>query len=560
MLESGVLLDGKYKIIKQIGRGGMSWVYLAINERANKQWAVKEIRKEKTQELEPVRQCLVAEIDILRNLRHPNLPGIVDVIEQEEAFFMVMEYVEGMALDQVLERSGPIGQQEVILWAKQLCQVLIYLHSREPVIIYRDMKPSNIMLEPDGQVKLIDFGTAREYKACHANDTVCLGTAGYAAPEQYAGADMGQTDVRTDVYNLGATIHHLLTGISPSAHPFQFIPIRQSNPSLSGGLEQILQKCTQYDPKDRYQSVAELLYDLEHFEQMDKAWQKKQIQKLALIVCSVCMTVVLGFEAAWGYGSAKRQKGMEYEQNLRKATTVEAYYAAILTDPTRVEAYLGNDDWTGLIGFLIADERLTVEESSSLTRLKGGLEAQNRRGYTTTVDVLAQLKGADSLGYQLVCNEIGEAYLFYYEVGVEKDKYKTAASWFQYAGDVNPAAEIYCAIADCLQMIAKNRKSETYGTLSETYQTLWKQMEALLAKGREMDLDLKLRIWREVVHMIANHAEEFSKILTQTELQDMLEEIATESSQMKDSFLQDSVQKLILDIALAEEKIQSARR
>ena len=130
-------------------------------------------------------QCLVAEIDILRNLRHPNLPGIVDVIEQEEAFFMVMEYVEGMALDQVLERSGPIGQQEVILWAKQLCQVLIYLHSREPVIIYRDMKPSNIMLEPDGQVKLIDFGTAREYKACHANDTVCLGTAGYAAPEQY---------------------------------------------------------------------------------------------------------------------------------------------------------------------------------------------------------------------------------------------------------------------------------------------------------------------------------------------------------------------------------------
>ena len=130
MLESGVLLDGKYKIIKQIGRGGMSWVYLAINERANKQWAVKEIRKEKTQELEPVRQCLVAEIDILRNLRHPNLPGIVDVIEQEEAFFMVMEYVEGMALDQVLERSGPIGQQEVILWAKQLCQVLIYLHSR----------------------------------------------------------------------------------------------------------------------------------------------------------------------------------------------------------------------------------------------------------------------------------------------------------------------------------------------------------------------------------------------------------------------------------------------
>lgn len=186
MLEIGSLVDGKYKILNVVGKGGMSVVYLAMNERANKQWAIKEVRKDGVQDFEVVKQNLIVETDILKNLNHPNLPSIIDVIDREDSFLIVMDYIEGKALSDVLKEYGAQPQEYVIEWAKQLCDVLGYLHSRVPPIIYRDMKPSNVMLKPDGNLTLIDFGTAREFKASKVEDTTCLGTRGYAAPEQYA--------------------------------------------------------------------------------------------------------------------------------------------------------------------------------------------------------------------------------------------------------------------------------------------------------------------------------------------------------------------------------------
>lgn len=202
MLEIGSLVDGKYKILNVVGKGGMSVVYLAMNERANKQWAIKEVRKDGVQDFEVVKQNLIVETDILKNLNHLNLPSIIDVIDREDSFLIVMDYIEGKALSDVLKEYGAQPQEYVIEWAKQLCDVLGYLHSRVPPIIYRDMKPSNVMLKPDGNLTLIDFGTAREFKASKVEDTTCLGTRGYAAPEQYGGH--GQTDGRTDIYCLGA--------------------------------------------------------------------------------------------------------------------------------------------------------------------------------------------------------------------------------------------------------------------------------------------------------------------------------------------------------------------
>ena len=203
MLEIGSLVDGKYKILSEIGHGGMSVVYMAINEKANKTWAIKEVRKDGVLDFEAVRQGLIVETDLLKKLRHPNLPSIIDVIENQDNFLIVMDYIEGNSLSTALEEYGAQQQEAVIEWALQLCDVLGYLHSREPAIIYRDMKPANVMLKPDGTVMLIDFGTAREYKARNIADTTCLGTVGYAAPEQFGG--MGQTDARTDIYCLGAT-------------------------------------------------------------------------------------------------------------------------------------------------------------------------------------------------------------------------------------------------------------------------------------------------------------------------------------------------------------------
>lgn len=241
MLEIGSFIDGKYKILNEIGHGGMSNVYLAMNEKANKTWAVKEVRKQGIRDFEVIRQSLMIETDLLKKISHPNLPSIVDVIEENDNFLIVMDYVDGKTLEKLLKERKTIRQEEVVDWAMQLCNVLDYLHHCTPPIIYRDMKPSNIMLKSDGTVILIDFGTAREYKTEKQEDTTCLGTKGYAAPEQFGG--MGQTDARTDIYSLGATMYHLLTGHNPAKPPYEMYPVRYWNAKLSSGLEYIIEKC-----------------------------------------------------------------------------------------------------------------------------------------------------------------------------------------------------------------------------------------------------------------------------------------------------------------------------
>lgn len=306
MLEIGSLVDGKYKILNKVGQGGMSVVYLAMNEKANKQWAVKEVRKDGVKDFEVVRQGLVAETDILKKLNHPNLPSIIDVIDTDESFIIIMDYIQGNSLNKALEEFGAQPQENVIAWAKQLTDVLGYLHSRTPPIIYRDMKPANIMLKPDGNITLIDFGTAREYKEKNLADTTCLGTVGYAAPEQFGG--MGQTDARTDIYCLGATLYHLVTGMNPCEPPYEIKPIRQINPSLSAGLERIILKCTQRDPDDRYQSAAELMFALDHYKEDDDDFRKKQKRKLAAFATSLCLAFLCAAVSLWGYLSAEQKK------------------------------------------------------------------------------------------------------------------------------------------------------------------------------------------------------------------------------------------------------------
>lgn len=555
MLEIGSLVDGKYKILNKVGQGGMSVVYLAMNEKANKQWAVKEVRKDGVLDFEAVKQGLVAETDILKRLSHPNLPSIIDVIDTEESFIIIMDYIQGNSLNKALEEYGAQPQENVIEWAKQLCDVLGYLHSRTPPIIYRDMKPANIMLKPDGNVMLIDFGTAREYKEKNLADTTCLGTVGYAAPEQFGG--MGQTDARTDIYCLGATLYHLVTGMNPCEPPYEIKPIRDINPALSSGLERIIQKCTQRDPNDRYQSAAEMMYALEHYEEIDDIYRKKQKKKLWSFLIPVLLTFVFAAVSIWGYFSAEQKKKENYDFILANAKSVPDYYDAILTDPSRSEAYLGNDDFDGLIEFLTKDGDLTSEESGYLAKLKAGLDETNSGGYTSNVDVLGQLKSANPSGYEQVCYEIGEAYLFYYTIGVEKDKYATAATWFQYAQDSYPIAKMYCDISDCLQNIARYARADQVGKLYEEYQTLWEQVGDLNRNAQEFDDDLRIRVWNEIVNMIQNNAKEFCEVSSPQAILTMLSDILADSNGITNTFLQNNIRTLRENIEKTTAKIQS---
>lgn len=279
-LSFGMLIDGRYKIIQEVGRGGTSIVYLAMDIRLNKLWAVKVVKKESITEFAVVKQSLTAETALLKKLAHPSLPRIVDMIDDGESFMIIMDYIEGSSLDSILQECGVQSEDTVIDWAKQLCDVLSYLHAQNPQIIYRDLKPANVILKPSGRLTLIDFGTAREYKEQNLADTVCLGTMGYAAPEQFGG--IGQTDQRTDIYSLGITLYFLCTGLNPAQPPYEMVPIRQIRKELSRGLEFIIDKCTQRDPAERYQTATELMNDLNNIEKINSRLHRKNLIRDAL--------------------------------------------------------------------------------------------------------------------------------------------------------------------------------------------------------------------------------------------------------------------------------------
>lgn len=258
--------------------------------------------------------------------------------------YVVMDYIEGESLDKILQHNGAQPQERVIEWAKQLCAALLYLHSQNPPVIYRDMKPANVMLKPEGNLKVIDFGIAREYKVGNLADAVSLGTRGYAAPEQFGGK--GQTDERTDIYGLGITLYHLVTGQNLSELPYEIYPIRKWNPSLSSGLEAIIQKCTQLNPADRYQSCGELMYALEHYTEMDDTYKKKQKRKLGVFIASVAMTVLMLASGILFMVMHNNEKKKNYNHmiNISVSTSydekVNTYLEAIDLYPYRTEAYL----------------------------------------------------------------------------------------------------------------------------------------------------------------------------------------------------------------------------
>ena len=553
MLEIGSLVDGKYKILNKVGQGGMSVVYLAMNEKANKQWAVKEVRKDGVLDFESVKQGLVAETDILKKLNHPNLPSIIDVIDTDDSFIIIMDYIQGNSLNRALEEFGAQPQEMVIAWAKQLCDVLGYLHSRTPAIIYRDMKPANVMLKPDGNITLIDFGTAREYKEKNLADTTCLGTVGYAAPEQFGG--MGQTDARTDIYCLGATLYHLVTGMNPCEPPYEIKPIREINPSLSSGLERIIQKCTQRNPEDRYQSCAELMYALEHYEEIDDIHRKKQKKQLATFITSVSLCVAFGLVSAWGYVSAEKKKSENYEVILKSAQSTEDYYQAILTDSTRVEAY------TQLNKFLTDDFALSKEEGQQLLKLQIGLDQKNVSGFSQSVEVLKQLKNEDPQGYQDVCYEIGQSFLFYYDVKVDRDRYSNASKWFADAKEKYPIAGIYCDISDCLELINQYNGSKIKQTekMYQEYTRLWEMIADLKTKADEFDsVDSKLQVWNEIDGMIQENVAHFCEVTTQDAMIELLNKISSDAGKVNKSVLEEDIKTLQASISETIKKIQTA--
>lgn len=206
-MKLGEILDKRYKIVDILGQGGTAQVLLAENIVLNNIWAVKVLPMDSqwiSYQLE--------EVEILKGLSHPMLPRIVDLFKDNENFYIVMDYFSGSNLQDLVRKEGRISEKVLVKWTIELLEVLEYLHSRNPPVIYRDLKPANIIVDETGRLKLVDFGTARFHREGANEDTIYIGTQGYAAPEQYGA---GRSDQRTDLFNLGMTLVNLSTGIHP---------------------------------------------------------------------------------------------------------------------------------------------------------------------------------------------------------------------------------------------------------------------------------------------------------------------------------------------------------
>ena len=435
-----------------------------------------------------------------------------------------MDYIQGNSLNKALKEYGAQPQEYVIEWAKQLCDVLGYLHSRKPPIIYRDMKPSNIMLKPDGNVTLIDFGTAREFKEKNLADTTCLGTVGYAAPEQFGG--MGQTDARTDIYCLGATLYHLVTGCNPSEPPYEMKPIREINPSLSSGLERIILKCTQRNPEDRYQSAAELMYALDHYEEIDDKYRKKQKKKLLSFILTLSMAVIFAVGGLTFNIVASNKATDTYQNLISEAAKTSDYdekiklYEECIAIPDKggeKEAYLGL-----IQAYKDNDSVFTVDEAKQLEKL-----------ITNNKSALIQ----DPESYTEICFETAKLFWYYYNYGDGSDnqvtKAKSSIEWFEDVLDNAPddyenigMAKVYANVGIFYRDITTAiTEASDKGKYQPLFENLSELIDTVAMDDNETEI-VRLELLELSRSAIQQYATKFKNDgISQTELDSMLDNI-----------------------------------
>ena len=425
----------------------MSTVWLAMDETLGKQWAVKEILlSENPEKREIVVGSLVAEANLIKRLDHPAIPRIVDLVDEEGVLYVVMDFVEGTTLANVVASEGPQAEDAVAGWASQICDVLDYLHGRSPSIVFRDLKPSNVMLRSDGSVRLIDFGIATEVGTPSNSARSRLGTRGYAAPEQYAGESV---DARSDIFGLGATMWALLTGERPPDDGSPS-PLRQIRPEISVGMERVVARATEMDPADRFPGAAEMAYALERYPVDDDRHRHVLAAKwhafVAACVASLVMLVLgIGFAIA---RNATLDTDFGHwmqiaEQSADASTAEQAYIKAAAARPGDAAPYLG------LIERYRADRDFNVEEEAQFQ----GVVSQN-------ISALEADKGS----WASLSLEAGKLYWYYYDDGTNQSmqtddvsagysRIRAASGWMHRAAEADgfsgqALAQTYAAVAD----------------------------------------------------------------------------------------------------------------
>lgn len=516
MLKPGIILDGKYKITSVIGQGGMSTVYLAMHQRLGQKWAVKEISREYCENYELVSRQLIVEAELLKKLDHPALPKVIDVIEQKDVVWMIMEFIEGKTLKEVLKSKSVIKEAQVLTWGRQLCDVLSYLHSRTPPIIYRDLKPDNIILKETGRLVLIDFGTAREYcYESNSTDIAYLGTRGYAAPEQYGGR--GQTDERTDIYCLGVSLYSMLTGYSPEKPPYKLYPEKYWEEYMSSGMKQIILKCIQTEPENRYQNCKELSYA---FSQIDyenhnaRQEKKTKIKRLCIFILMLLLSGIFSLECRNIANIYKKKAVKTYIEMAERSTdriNAEQYYKQAL--------YLVPDErriYQSLIKYFIRPNYFQMKDASILTSI-----AMTSCREETALNIL---RNSNEEGYMEFCYNVGLGY--FYDMGGITGKC-ASEKWFcdvlsildkqknnNFDKGKQRRAAIYANIAGYYNTFLLNGMDRSGERNDGNFLEFYKQLCELnrfeiREKDMKSDISAAYLISREVVIEISNYADQF---------------------------------------------------
>ncbi len=333
------LLKQRYRIISQLRQGGFGAVYKAEDTLfGNALRAVKEMSQSSlnAQELNEAIDAFKREAVLLAGLMHQNLPRIYDHFTDGGRWYLVMDFIEGETLEVHLSKmlGGRLPLEEILNIGIQLCTVLDYLHTRQQPIIFRDLKPANVMLTTDGHLYLIDFGIARHFKPGKTKDTSAIGTVGYAPPEQYGKA---QTTYSADIYALGATLHQLLSGNDPANTPFQFAALQLGNQPGFSELETLIMQMLEMSRDKRPASIVAVKQMLQSI-----SMQRLTVQISAAQPTEALPSLTTVTSSPSGAQKTKKQwmdEGNSHYKAMCYQDALAAYDHTILLDPYYARAY-----------------------------------------------------------------------------------------------------------------------------------------------------------------------------------------------------------------------------
>ena len=488
-MKEGEILAGKYKLVRRLGEGGEGSVFLAIHLQTEMFRAIKEIRMNQASD----ETCICHELQMMKRLRMPHLPEIIDVFQTEESVFLVMEHVRGIPLSQRIKSDRPPDPEEVLDIAEQVTEALCYLERQNPPVCHLDIKPSNLIRRPDGLIKLVDFGSAWKEK----EQIRRMVTDGYAAPEQYR-TDGTKPDVRTDLFGLGATLYRIISG-----ETWSFNMRCSCVPNCPVQLSDVILRCLKTDPSQRFISAAALKLELRRIRRKERT-RKSRLQLLASLAvafpaAALCLrilpsTIDLSADESWNYEKLIREAGVVSEKESQ-----EYYRKAVFLEPQKSDAYLRYLLDAQTDGSFSREEELFLRDMLHSVRPGSDLTFE-------------ELLAGDPDSYLETAFQIGLAYWYN---SPREDRRRIAMGWFEKAVEASSdtralirteksrkrAAE-YLKLGKVLEKIHSAPEEDTGVNAVSYWEELNRIVETDQADGTFADPLIRLKLCRDCLQTI----------------------------------------------------------